>query len=466
VLVGGDSDLLLMALASGAVARGAGTGLPGDLRALQPHLTTTTSTRAASRPVVRGLDASRVNFVVASFQPPSDVYFSAPKMSIALEEALARAASEASSPPWSCVAVHEASLDLVALLVLGAGNDYLPALHQLHTPMSGLWQSYLTSIATAETGPLVLTESTRGRGDGGGDHDDGDTDGAFGAATSHVNRRALAALLVDATARPPSAPPAKPPTALEVARFPSRGFTFCRPDRVRLCLVSPPPFSRQVAAAPAYLAALEWNLDMYLRGECPDYRTGFVAPTSVQALLALCRAEMKRADMAQATQAAGVDEVGTDANARAVAAAAAALAEAGAHSPPPWQGWEARRWQLPATRETPPQMQKHHPSPSPPRRLPPPPAIYNLLVQPLGGAGLVAAPLRRYMKDDLSPIRWLYAHGCRCATCGVIRSEVLPLSQRISAMGKVDPEDTAAVVAFHEVRPISTQTLLYRAPIS
>ena len=45
-----------------------------------------------------------------------------------------------------------------------------------------------------------------------------------------------------------------------------------------------------------YLAALQWNLDMYIRGECPDYRLGFIPATSAAAVRDLCHAATAAAD--------------------------------------------------------------------------------------------------------------------------------------------------------------------------
>jgi len=202
VLVGGDSDLLLMAMASGAVARGAGTGLPAHLQTppTPPGRRKSPSKSAATaeqqpvpRPMVRGMDASAVDLGVTDLGARgAGLHFSSPKFALALEASLRRAAEERAasaqavgpqntwqkavqgaahntsqkaspgsqntskgalrpasqaSPGVPRVAVHEASLDLVALLVLGSGNDYIPAMNGLSANPSTLWESYLSAIA-------------------------------------------------------------------------------------------------------------------------------------------------------------------------------------------------------------------------------------------------------------------------------------------------------------------------------
>ena len=217
-----------------------------------------------------------------------------------------------------------------------------------------------------------------------------------------------------------------------------------------------------MAAAPAFLAALEWTLDMYLLGTCPDYFTGFVPQTSARALLDLCTREMAaeiaalranatRGDVVNKTVAgagsvykahvSGKSQPSKKKSAwpstEAVAAAAASLNAVGARIP--------GSTKLPSA------------SASALRCRPPPvPAVYNLLVQPLCRAGLVAAPLRRFMTDGDSPVRWLFAHGCRCAQCGVLRAEELPLDRRISRLGRATRLNDADAAEFKEVTILVT----------
>ena len=272
-LIGGDSDLLLMACASGAVATQQAAGL-------------------------LSWDPGRHELTVIRLKPPRDLYFSAPLLAKELEAALtearmlvsaerragkgapsaeqlengdrghgrigrirrppsssqghaaARAARrelEAAEGPEAAegaaegleplsggsgfasggVAVHEAALDLVLCLVLAAGNDYLPALRGAGTS-DDVWANYLATVSAGESTdgeaavlPLVATSGRRGAG------------AAQGFALS---RRGLAALLVRCLGR-----------SEDVEGRPN-------PKLV--------PTDRDRRAAPAYLRALEWNLEM------------------------------------------------------------------------------------------------------------------------------------------------------------------------------------------------------------
>jgi len=279
--------------------------------------------------------------------------------------------------------------------------------------------------------------------------------------------------------------------------------------------VCSPPTERDLSNVREYLAAVEWNLDMYLSGECPDYRLGFVPSTSASAVLEYC---LRENEEKQATKKAAHDEHNKDqsrrrlgakgqqqphekvdgaaASQRSVAAAAAAAGSGGAEVKegretgaealqklsvaqlrevlrgkghptttdsygPTASPAKATRRQLKkaelvetlvALSSVNPQLQ---PSPqsgsepvSPPstpptfgttrvrtrQRMPPPPAIYNMLVQPKAGAALVAPPLRPLMQSALSPVSWLYEHGCRCEECGDIHAQKKPLSQRVGRL--------------------------------
>jgi hypothetical protein len=123
-----------------------------------------------------------------------------------------------------------------------------------------------------------------------------------------------------------------------------------------------------------------------VQGSCPDYAVGFVPQALKAALQQVCRLDLE------------------------------AEAEAGAGA----AGLSFSAPKLPRRRLV-------------PVRLPPPPGIYNLLVQ--HSAELVAPPLRPLMTDPLSSVGWLYAHGCRCATCGALYAELRPLAQAVSKLG-------------------------------
>ena len=310
VLVGGDSDLLLMVLASGVVAS------PGE------H--------------VRGINVDSHEVTVAALKPPKDVYFSSTRAA----SALARQLQGGSNSP-SPVPVHEAALDLVAMFIMGSGNDYIPVLRGC--TIDSLWFAYLSlrspvalgrpAHAEADLGPLVVVSKFSPSNE--------NAEKSFSAT---LNRPLLALMMEICLERP--------------EKF--RGF----PER-------PPTDWDEKTAAP-YLAAVEWNLDMYITGVCPNYRLGYIAQTSAAAVRKVC---MDSGDDRREGVSAG------------------------------------------AVKAT------HHP-----QQMPPPPAIYNLLVQPLALSRLVAPKLRPLMEEgENSPIGWLYAHGCRCVTCLVL--SYWPLSQ-------------------------------------
>lgn len=156
----------------------------------------------------------------------------------------------------------------------------------------------------------------------------------------------------------------------------------------------------------------------YVQGSCPDYSVGFVPQALKAALQTVCRQDLEAAAALKGGAAAAA-RAGAAEAANAVGAAGAAVA---ADAGPSGRASAAGAKILPSRRP-----------PLEPAQLPPPPGIYNLLVQ--HSAALVAPPLRPLMLDPSSSVGWLYAHGCRCATCGALYAEMRPLAQAVSKLG-------------------------------
>jgi len=242
-----------------------------------------------------------------------------------------------------------AMLDLALISMLCRGNDYLPGL--AGGSLEEMWHTYMNQLAAAsgkgslEDLFLVSLQSSKGR--------------------ASISWGAVANLLFSTNER-----------LLELGGARKK-------SNQKGTWHQAPMSQTERSDARLYAKALIWNLNMYLSGECTDYRFGPIIPPIKS--VTLWQLAMQLKDDALDSKSLSLLR----------------------------------------------------------RSRPVVPATYNLLVQPLAGKHLVAPALQPLM-EETSPISWLYSRGCTCAECYRLYQQSLPFQRAIQKFAARSDETMVA----------------------